>query len=156
MFLHSFGSSGALSFFARAGDQHQPQVRQGPHPICRLHAAEGPLQGDNQVTAKKIASIMTQCFVFYFSAAFPKLNPLPLTLQKRRCTCNRERQGAFDSVCSFRSSSAFSAAPGYLIVWDDTLGIKLLSLLLQVETYKSFRPGDIVLAKVVSFTCPRI
>lgn len=26
------------------------------------------------------------------------------------------------------------------------------SSLLQVETYKSFRPGDIVLAKVVSFT----
>lgn len=26
------------------------------------------------------------------------------------------------------------------------------SFLLQVETYKSFRPGDIVLAKVVSFT----
>lgn len=54
VFLHSFGLSGALSFFACAGDQHQPQVRQGPHPICRLHAAEGPLQGDNQVTAKKL------------------------------------------------------------------------------------------------------
>lgn len=28
--------------------------------------------------------------------------------------------------------------------------------LLQVEIYKSFRPGDIVLAKVVSLTCYRI
>lgn len=88
-----------------------------------------------------------------FSASLPKLNPLVyFTLQERRCACNRERQSASDFMCSCRSWATSSAAPGYVIFWH-MLGIKLLSLLLQVETYKSFRPGDIVLAKVVSFTC---
>ena len=40
-----------------------------------------------------------------------------------------------------------------LLVIDIMLSVRLLFLLLQVETYKSFRPGDIVLAKVVSLTC---
>lgn len=53
----------------------------------------------------------------------------------------------YDSGLVYTVLGFLSAGPG---------SSTLLTLLLQVEIYKSFRPGDIVLAKVVSFTCSKI
>lgn len=85
------GLSWAVLFFAWTGDQHQPQVRQGPHPLCRLHTAEGPLQRNNQVTGKKNKTLK-QCVVSSFSV--PKTEPAPsdstgkkMCVQQRKTRC---------------------------------------------------------------------
>lgn len=76
-----------------------------------------------------------------------KLNGvLLLPVQKRRCARYRKGQG----------ETVFLMADFFLSL---TIGgrrppeeFTFFFFILQVETYKSFRPGDIVLAKVVSFT----
>lgn len=127
-----------------SGDQHQPQVRQGPYPVCGLYAAEGPLQGDNQVTAGHLPCL--PCFTHYFTASYPKLNLLAFgSIGKKTYVPQRKTRWVW-------------VPPQLLLLVIISLRChaQRKTFMLQVETYKSFRPGDIVLAKVVSFTCCRI
>lgn len=88
--------------------------------------------------------------MFQFSVSFSKLSPLPLAIHRKEDVRATEK----DKVCltlvaNEITTSFFSTASVQLYVTD----YKAVFSLLQVETYKSFRPGDIVLAKVVSFIC---
>lgn len=123
-----------------SGDQHQPQVRQGPYPVCGLYTAEGPLQGDNQVTAEHLPPQWSHVSLM-ISLHHPKLNLFTFgCIGKKTYVPQRKTKWVPPQLL-------------LLVIISLRCHAQRTTFMLQVETYKSFRPGDIVLAKVVSFTC---
>lgn len=107
------GLSWAVLLFAWTGDQHQPQVRQGPHPLRRLHTAEGPLQRDNQVIPKDCLHSETVFYVIFFRVIL-KTEPTPSdSTGKKMCVRQKKTRCVWMHVFNQTISFFPSAAPVY-------------------------------------------
>lgn len=126
-----------LIILSYTGDQHQPTICQSPHLKSWVYIIEGPLQRNNQVTGQMKTSILP-FNLFHCNIPVAELAP-PYRKEDVRAT---EK----DKVCLRFFCLFFCSSKLFNKDW----------FLLKVEIYKSFRPGDIVLAKVVSLTCYRI
>lgn len=127
------GFSQHLILLSDTGDEHKPKICQSAHLKGWDDVVEGALQRNSQVTGQSEAP--RRPFT-HFTATFRRLNLLRLTGRKMFVR-QRKTRCVWVFGASFCHSSLFHKS------W----------FLWKVEISKSFRPGDVVLAKVVSFTC---
>lgn len=108
--------------------------------LRRWRTASGGQSGNSRTSA----STVIPCFIYYFTASYPKLNLLTFgCIGKKTYVPQRKTRWVPPQLL-------------LLVIISLRCRAQRKTFMLQVETYKSFRPGDIVLAKVVSFTCCRI